>query len=200
MAVPDCDLRAHVLGSDLALPVILAPVGYSRLMHPGGEVAAAAAAGAAGLGYILSTISGYSLEDVKAATRGPAWFQLYMVGGREVAEGSIERARVAGFSALVVTIDTPVAGMRERDPRNGMRELLSGGLLAKAPFLPQLFRHPSWLTAFLRDGGVPKLANVILPGRVPMPLMDVTAALAHAVVTWEDLRWIRRISGVARLL
>jgi isopentenyl diphosphate isomerase/L-lactate dehydrogenase-like FMN-dependent dehydrogenase len=191
VAVSDCDLRVRVLGSDLALPVILAPVGYSRLMHPDGEVAAAAAADAAGLGYILSTISGYSLEDVKAATRGPAWFQLYMVGGREVAEGSIERARVAGFSALVVTIDTPVAGMRERDVRNGMRELLCGGLLAKAPFLPQLLSHPAWLTAFLLDGGVPKLANVIIPGRGPMPLMDVTAALANAVVTWEDLRWIR---------
>src|ERR1700683_632117 len=69
VAVPDCALRARVLASDLALPVILAPVGYSRLMHPGGEVAAAAAAGAAGTAYILSTISGHKLEDVKAGSR-----------------------------------------------------------------------------------------------------------------------------------
>jgi isopentenyl diphosphate isomerase/L-lactate dehydrogenase-like FMN-dependent dehydrogenase len=191
VAVPDCDLSVRVLGSDLTFPVILAPVGYSRLMHPGGEVAAATAAGKAGVGYVLSTISGYSLEDVKAATPGPAWFQLYMVGGREVAEGSIERARLAGYSALAVTIDTPVAGMRERDPRNGMKELLSGGIFAKLPFLPQLLAHPAWLAAFLLDGGVPKLANIVVPGKGPMPLIDVTAALADAVVTWEDLRWIR---------
>jgi len=191
VAVPVCDLRAKVLGSDLALPVLLAPVGYSRLMHPGGEVAAATAAGAAGLGYVLSTISGYSLEKVKAATCGPAWYQLYLVGGREAAEGAIDRAKVAGYSALAVTIDTPVAGMRERDPRNGMKELLSGGLFAKAPFLPQLLAHPRWLAAFLLDGGTPKLANIVIPGKGPMPLVDVSAALANAVVSWEDLRWIR---------
>jgi isopentenyl diphosphate isomerase/L-lactate dehydrogenase-like FMN-dependent dehydrogenase len=191
VSIPDCDLKTRVLGHLLDFPAMLAPLGYSRLMHPGGEVAAAAAAGVAGIGYILSTISGHSLEDVKAATRGPAWYQLYLVGGREVAEGSIERARLAGFSALVVTIDTPVAGMRERDPRNGMKELLSGGLFAKVPFLPQLLAHPRWLSAFLWDGGVPRLANIVVPGKGPMPLIDVTAALARAVVTWKDLQWIR---------
>jgi isopentenyl diphosphate isomerase/L-lactate dehydrogenase-like FMN-dependent dehydrogenase len=112
-------------------PAILAPVGYSRLMHPGGEVAAARAAGKAGTGYILSTISGHKLEDVKAGAIGPVWYQLYLVGGRKAAEGAIERARAAGFSALVITIDTPVAGMRERDPRNGMVELLTGNILPK---------------------------------------------------------------------
>jgi len=112
VAIPECDLRTRVLSSDLAFPAILAPVGYSRLMHPGGEVAAAAAAGEAGLAYTLSTISGYKLEDVRAASKGLVWYQLYLVGGREAAEGAIDRARRAGFSALVVTIDTPVAGMR----------------------------------------------------------------------------------------
>ena len=81
------------------------------------------------------------------------------------AEGAIERARAAGFSALVVTIDTPVAGMRERDSRNGVKELLSGSLLAKARFLPEIVRHPGWLAGFLRDGGVPKLPNVVILGR-----------------------------------
>jgi L-lactate dehydrogenase (cytochrome) len=65
-----------VLGLDLALPVLLAPVGYSRLMHPGGEVVAARAAGAAGTAYVLSTVSGHRMEDVKAASRGPVWYQL----------------------------------------------------------------------------------------------------------------------------
>ena len=72
---------------------MLAPVGYSRLMHPEGEVAAARAAGEAGTGYILSTISGHKLEDVKAGTKGFAWYQLYLAGGRPAAEGAMERAQ-----------------------------------------------------------------------------------------------------------
>ena len=193
VAIPECDLRTLVLSADLAFPAILAPIGYSRLMHPGGEVAAAAAAEEAGLAYTLSTISGHKLESVRAASKGPVWYQLYLVGGREVAEGAIDRARRAGFSALVVTIDTPVAGMRERDPRNGMKELLGGTLSSKLPFLPQMFAHPGWLLSFLIDGGVPKLENIVIPGQGPMSLIDVTAALARAVVTWEDIRWLKRI-------
>lgn len=193
VAVSQCDLRTQVLGRSLSFPAILAPVGYSRLMHPGGEVAAATAAGAGGTTYTLSTISGYRLEDVKAATPGSAWYQLYLVGGRAVAEGAIERARNAGFSALVVTIDTPVAGMRERDPRNGMKQLLGGSVFSKIPHVPQLLSHPGWLARFLLDGGTPPLQNIVEPGKGPMPLVDVTAALARAVVTWDDLRWLRQV-------
>ena len=193
VAMPKCDLRTRVLGADLAFPAILAPVGYSRLMHPAGELAAASAAGSAGLIYTLSTISAHKLENVRAASTGPVWYQLYIVGGREVAEAGIERAQRAGFSALVVTIDTPVAGLRERDPRNGMKELLGGSILSKLPFLPQMFAHPGWLASFLLDGAVPQLENIVIPGEGPMPLMDVTAALAKAFVTWEDFRWLRKI-------
>ncbi len=193
IAVSHCDLRAQVLGRGLSFPAILAPVGYSRLMHPAGEVAAASAAGAAGTTYILSTISGYKLEDVKSASSGPVWYQLYLVGGRQVAEGAIERARNAGFSALVVTIDTAVAGMRERDPRNGMKQLLSTSIFSKIPYIPQILAHPRWLAGFLLDGGTPALQNIVEPGKGPMPLVDVTAALAKAVVTWEDLRWLRQL-------
>src|SRR5258705_7792967 len=116
-AVPvrECDARVRVLGFDVSFPALLAPVGYSRLMHPDGEAGAARAAGAAGTAYILSTISGHRVEDVKAASSGPVCFQLYVMGGRDASEAVIERARVAGCSALVVTIDTPVAGLRERD-------------------------------------------------------------------------------------
>jgi isopentenyl diphosphate isomerase/L-lactate dehydrogenase-like FMN-dependent dehydrogenase len=191
VALANCELCTRVLGFDLSLPFLLAPVGYSRLMHPGGEVAAARAAGAAGTAYILSTISGHKLEDVKAGSRGPVFYQLYLMGGRGAAEAVIERAQVAGFSALVVTIDTPVSGMRERDFRNGMKELISGGLLAKVPFVPQLLRHPGWLISFLRDGGLPALPNVVVPGEGPMTLVDIGAALAKAAVTWADLSWIR---------
>ena len=192
VAVKECDLRTSVLGTEISFPAMLAPVGYSRLMYPGGEIAAARAAGEAGTGYILSTISGHKMEDVKAGTKGFAWYQLYLVGGREVAEGAIERARKAGFSALVITIDTPVAGMRERDPRNGMTELMTGSVFAKLPFLPELLSHPGWLVSFLLDGGVPRLENVVVPGQGGMPMVDVGTALRRSVVTWEDIRWIRQ--------
>jgi L-lactate dehydrogenase (cytochrome) len=193
VAFQQCSLAARVLTHDLAFPAMLAPVGYSRLMHPGGEVVAAKAAGEAGTGYILSTISGHKLEDVKAATKGFAWYQLYLMGGRVAAEGSIDRARRAGFSALVITVDTPVAGLRERDPRNGMKELLSDSFLAKLPYLPEILAHPRWLADFLRDGGTPKLENIVVPGEGPLKLVDVSAALAEAAVTWADLKWIRNI-------
>ncbi len=193
VAIPKCELSTRVLGLNLSFPAILAPVGYSRLMHPAGELGAAAAAGSAGIAYTLSTISGHKLENVRAASVGPVWYQLYLVGGRQVAEAAIDRARRAGFSALVVTIDTAVAGMRERDPRNGMKELLGGSVFAKMPFVPQFLTHPGWLSAFFLDGGVPKLENIVIPGEGPMPLMDVSAALARAVVTWEDFRWLRQI-------
>jgi L-lactate dehydrogenase (cytochrome) len=191
--LPDVDLRVRVLGTGLSFPALLAPVGYSRLMHPDGEVGAARAAGEAGTAYILSTISGHPLEKVRVASRGPVWFQLYQVGGRAAAEDALQRARAAGYSALVVTIDTPVAGLRERDARNGTSQLLGNSLLAKLPHLPQLLRRPGWLTRFFLDGGVPRLPNVNIPGQGPMRLMDVNAALAHTALTWDDFRWIKEL-------
>src|SRR5271168_4869749 len=187
VALAKCDLRTRVLGHDLAFPAILAPIGYSRLLHPDGELAAARAAGEFGTAFILSTVSGHKLEKVKAVSTGPVWYQLYLMGGREAAEAAIERARVAGYSALVLTIDTAIAGMRERDVRNGMKELMSGSLLEKMSFAPQLLTHPGWLASFLLDGGVPLLENVVTPGTGPLPMTEVAAALARAVVTWNDL-------------
>ncbi len=193
VSTPTCDMRINLLGANLAMPIMLAPVGYSRVMHPGGEVAAARAAGKAGIGYILSTISGHRLEDVKAGCSGPVGYQLDLVGGRKVAEAAIERARQAGYSALVLTIDTPVGGMRERDVRNGISELLGANPLAKIPFLPQVLSRPGWLAQFLLDGGVPDLANVVIPGKGPMPLLDVSSALAESAVTWDDMGWLREL-------
>jgi L-lactate dehydrogenase (cytochrome) len=193
VVVPECNLGIQVLGLTLSVPFMLAPVGYSRLMHPGGEVVAARAAGQVGTAYILSTISGHKMEDVRAASSGPVFYQLYLMGGRGAAEAAIERARRAGFFALVVTIDTPVSGIRERDYRNGMRELVSGGLFEKIPYLPQVLSRPRWLASFLLDGGLPHLPNVVIPGKGPLPLVDVAAALAESAVTWADLKWIREL-------
>jgi isopentenyl diphosphate isomerase/L-lactate dehydrogenase-like FMN-dependent dehydrogenase len=86
-----------------------------------------------------------------------------------------------------------VAGIRERDQRNGMAELMTGSVFAKLPFFPELLAHPAWLASFLLDGGVPKLENVVVPGQGGMPMMDVGTALRKSVVTWEDIRWIRTI-------
>ena len=195
VATPACDLRVSVLGRTLSMPLILAPVGSSRLMYPRGEEAAAGAAGAAGIAYALSTLSGCRLEDVAAASKQPLWYQLYLIGGRDCAFSAIERAKAAGFSALVVTIDTPVAGMRERDIRNGVKELLGDNFLSKLPFVSQLLIKPSWFARFLADGGLMKFQNVVIPGKGPMLYTDVTAALEDSVVSWGDLKWIQRAWG-----
>ena len=150
VATPVCDLRATVLSTSVSMPLILAPVGSCRLMYPRGEEAAGRAAGEAGILCTLSTLSGCRLEDVAAASGGPVWYQLYLIGGRECALGVIERARKAGFSALVVTIDTPVAGFRERDLRNGAKELLSGKLGAMLPFVNQILVRPTLARGFSR--------------------------------------------------
>jgi L-lactate dehydrogenase (cytochrome) len=188
---PSCDLRTTVLGTPIAFPIILAPVGSSRLFYPRGEEHAARAAGAAGTIYTLSTLSGCRCEDVRQACSGTVWYQLYLAGGRDVALAGIERARKAGFSALVVTIDTAVSGMRERDLRNGIKELVSGSLFDKLPYVGQFVTKPAWVAGFFRDGGLMKFPNVMIPDQGPMPYTDVGAALEQSVVTWSDLRWIR---------
>jgi L-lactate dehydrogenase (cytochrome) len=90
-------------------------------------------------------------------------------------------------------VDTAVSGIRERDYRNGMKELVSGGPFERLPFLPQILSRPGWLASFLFDGGLPALPNVVVPGKGPMPLIDVAAALAESAVTWSDLGWIREL-------
>ena len=191
VATPACDLTTTVLGTPLALPFLLAPIGSSRMFYPRGEEVAARAAGLAGTGYILSTLSGCRMEDVRAATSGPAWYQLYLVGGRDAASAAIARAKAAGYSALVVTIDTPVAGMRERDVRNGTTALLARRVSAMLPFIAQCLARPRWLAGFLGDGGLMHFPNVVVPGQGPMPYADVGAALEQSMVAWQDLRWIR---------
>ena len=190
VATASCDLSTTVLGSKLSLPFLLAPVGSSRMFYPRGEEVAAQAAGDAGTAYVLSTLSGCRVDDVAKATRGPLWYQLYLVGGHDAARAAIERARLAGCSALMVTIDTPVAGLRERDVRNGARELVSASVWTRLPYLTQFFARPRWLLAYLRDGGLMSFPNVVLPGG-PMPYADVGAALEQSMVCWDDFRWIR---------
>src|SRR5258706_2273455 len=190
VATDSVGLRTTVLGQSIDLPFLLAPVGSSRLFYRRGEEVAARAAGDAGTIYTLSTLAGCPVGDVKAATRGPVWYQLYLVGGREVGMGGIERAKNAGCSALVVTVDTPVAGNRERDVRNGTKELVSGAPFTMFPYTFQFLARPRWLAAFLLDGGLMKFPNVMLKDG-PMPYADVGAALEQSMVSWDDFKWIR---------
>jgi L-lactate dehydrogenase (cytochrome) len=184
------DLRTTVLGTPLSMPMFLAPVGSSRMFYPRGEEAAARAAGDAGTLYTLSTLSGCKLEDVRRATTGPTWYQVYLCGGRDVASTAIERAKAVGYSALVVTIDTAVAGLRERDVRNGTKELLTRRPWPALPYVWQFLARPAWLTGFLGDGGLMSFPNVMLSDG-PMLYADVGAALEQSTVTWRDLRWIK---------
>jgi len=193
VGVKGSELRATVLGAQLSMPLLLAPVGFSRMICPRGEVCAAAAARKAGIGYVLTTISGSAVEGVGAACGGCRWYQLYLVGGREAAEAALARAHAAGFSVLAITIDTGTFGFRERDIRNGVGALIGDKLLPKLGFLPQVLAHPGWLAGFLRDGRMLTLPNVIVPGRGPMQLAETQAALAASVVTWADLKWIRDV-------
>ena len=192
VATPKCDTRVNVLGCDLALPMILAPLGSSRMFHPAGELAAAKAAGDAGIAYTLSTFSGYSFEELAAGASAPLWYQLYLAGGREVVEATLARACQSNFKALAVTIDTNGPGMRERDFRNGAPQLMGKNLFSMLPFTSQVIVRPRWAAGFLMDRSkATHYANVIIPGKGPLPTADVQSSLRDSVVTWADLKWIR---------
>ncbi len=117
---PSVDTSTQVLGGPSALPFGIAPTGFTRLMHAEGESAGAAAAGAAGIPFTLSTLGTTSIEAVRAANpHGRNWFQLYVMRDRDISYGLVERAAAAGFDTLMFTVDTPIAGARLRDQRNG---------------------------------------------------------------------------------
>jgi isopentenyl diphosphate isomerase/L-lactate dehydrogenase-like FMN-dependent dehydrogenase len=193
VAVPVSDLRTRVLGTELSMPILLAPVGYLRVMHPDGEIAAARAASRAGIGLILSTVSGHRLEDVKAPSTGPVWYQLYLTGGRAAAENAMRRAMDVGYTALVITIDSTVIGHRERESRDGMEQLLRGNLWSKIPFLPEILTHPRWLARFLLDGGLPDMPNIVSPERGVLRVRDAHSAMKREAFTWSDMQWIRAL-------
>jgi L-lactate dehydrogenase (cytochrome) len=189
MCEPDLSIR--LLGAELAMPVFLSPIGYCRLLHHQGDLAAARAAKAAGIPFIQATGSGFPMEQV--AQQGETLFyQVYKMGGRAAAERALARARGLGFKGIFVTIDTPVSGNREQDPRNGMKALMGSKLLPKLPYVPEVLAHPRWLIPFLLDGGVPAMPNVVGEDGLPLPAPDVERALAGANICWEDLRWIRK--------
>lgn len=189
--VPKPDLRTSVLGCDLALPVLLGPIGFTRMINPEAEPAVAAAAGDAGIGFCMSSFSGFPCDQVAAAAKAPLWYQLYLAGGREVAEAMLARVWKSGFRVLAVTMDTNAPGLRERDLHNGAPHLMSGNVAGMLPHLPNILSKPGWLTRFLMDRDAMFFPNIQLPGKGPCPAADVRAMLTGAVVTWADLQWIK---------
>lgn len=188
---PSRDLRTSVLGHEIAMPVIIAPTGNIRVLHPDGEPGVARAAGAAGTIQCVSTFTGYPIEAITAAATGPVFFQLYFVGGRANAEANIDRARRAGCQALVITVDSaarPQSKYRTRD-----RAYLPSTIDARSAlrFFPQVSIRPKWLFDFFRDGMNIDAAMVRGPSGRPLTIADAAGRLPLEIPVWEDLSWIR---------
>lgn len=186
--VTQVDTRATLLGCDAALPVALAPTGYTRMMHGAGEIAVARAAAAAGLPYTLSTMATTRIEDVAAATRGDLWFQLYVWKDRGLVRELVQRAEASGYRSLMVTVDTAVSGLRTRDVRNGFT--VPPRLTLRT--LAGMARHPAWCLRLL--GGAPiTFANIDgARGETPSSIMELGLKQFDSSVTWDDVATIRQ--------
>lgn len=181
--------RTRLLGCELSLPVMLSATGMTRLFHHERELGVARAAAAAGLLYSLSTLATTSLEDV-AAIGGPRLFQLYIFRDRELTRELVRRCVAAGYHALAVTVDTPLAGNRERDRRTGMTIPPRLGFRSWLSFVA----HPSWSLRYLANPHF-VLQNVV--GRVDALRAGATSIMEYVngqfdrTVTWSDLEWLR---------
>ena len=184
------DTSVELLGHRFALPLAIAPTGLNGLIWPDGDVALARAAGKANIPFAMSTASNARLERIPVEAGGVNWYQLYVMGARDLAERMMRRASDAGFAALLVTVDVPVSGHRERDLRNGFRLPLR--------YTPKLIcdaaLHPRWLFGLLR-GGTPTFANLSDPQAGPASAQTHAALLSRAMdrtLDWASLDWVRR--------
>lgn len=187
------ELSTTLVGQTSSLPVAIAPTGLAGLIRADGEIHLARAAEAAGVPFTLSTVSICSLEDVRAATKQPFWFQLYVMRDRGVVRALIERAQAAQCSALMVTVDLAVQAPRLRDERNGMT--LRPQLL-NLPNVIDFIRKPGWIMRRLasprRNFGNLEQYAPGGPGKKPVP--QVSAWIADQLdpnMSWTDLDWIR---------
>ena len=196
-------VSATVLGQALSAPLLLAPVGGVNLVHPDGQIGGSRAAGERGLVAAVSTYAGSELADAAQRCGPPSWFQLYKIGGRKGAEWVLAEARLGRYDTLVVTIDTPVVGKKERELRHlGHRQggltLQSMAASAFAFFAPKVLTRPRWAYRFVRAGfplGNPTLA------RMPVTVAADFAATNHDWLaepfSWSDHEWLRE-HGTAR--
>jgi L-lactate dehydrogenase (cytochrome) len=190
--VSDLRLGTTVLGQELSMPVVLAPVGLAGMFAPRAEVSAARAAEAAGIPFCESTVSICSVEEVAAATVAPPWFQLYVMRDRSFAEDLMARAQAVGCTTLVLTVDLAVVGARYRDTRNGVV-----GDLSKPRSMARgldIARHPRWVRSVAMGGKPLTFGNLesAVPGaRTPDAFREWVDAQFDPSVTWEDLAWVR---------
>jgi len=179
------DTSVKMLGQTMAMPIGIAPTGFTRMMQTEGEYAGATAARDAGIPYTLSTMGTRSIEDVaKIAPDGRNWFQLYMWKDRDRSMALVERAKAAGFDTLVLTVDVPVAGARLRDVRNGMTippSLTTKTILNAIP-------RPAWWMNFLTTDPL-KFASLDSWKGTVAELLD---SMFDPTVTFDDLKWIRK--------
>ena len=183
------DLSATVLGRKLALPLMLAPIGFCGMMAPDGEIAAARAAQATGIHLCNSTFAINGLAATAAAAGFAPDFQLYVFKDRAFTESMVAKAREVGSNALFLTVDTAVAGLRERDTRNGFRTSARLGLRP----LTDMMLHPRWCASVVRRWP-PQLGNVAGHPKFGGGLMQQASSLAREVdssLQWSDLPWLR---------
>jgi L-lactate dehydrogenase (cytochrome) len=187
----EVDLTTTVLGRRVAVPVLGAPTGLTGLVHNAGEAAVAAAVQEAGSLYALSCMSSYSLEEVAHHAPGPLWFQVYLWRDRGLLGEMVARAAACRCHALVVTVDVPVSGARERDQRNGFGvppritlRTLGEGLV-----------RPRWSAGFLRAPRM-RIANATGLGggaEDAVRLVDYVSRQFDPGATWDDIAWLRSI-------
>ncbi len=190
--VSDVDLGAHILGEQLSLPIILGPVGLVGMFARRGEVQAARAAERRGVRFCESTVSICSIEEVRAATTQPFWFQLYVMKDRGYAEDLMARAREAECSVLVMTIDLAVVGARYRDVRNGMTVPIPGS--KKVVRAWDIVSHPGWVLDVPLRGKPLTFGNLeaaVPDAGSPNDFKDWVDDQFDPSVTWDDLAWVR---------
>lgn len=186
--VSTVDTSATLLGRRSSVPFALGPTGYTRMMHPGGERVVARAALACGVPYTLSTMATTSLEDV-AEVGGDRWFQLYIWRDRDLMRELISRANAAGYSALMVTVDTAVSGLRVRDQHNGFT--LPPRLGPRA--IADMALHPTWWAGLLAGPGI-TFANVTASAAAAgETVMAFAARQFDPSVTWQDIAEVRSL-------
>jgi L-lactate dehydrogenase (cytochrome) len=182
----------EVAGQQLAMPVILGPVGLCGMFAPRAEVQAARAAAAAGIPFVESTVSICGIEEVAAASPAPPWFQLYVMRDRGYAEDLIARARAVGSPVLVLTIDLAVVGARHRDARNGILPQATPWVRARRAL--DLLSHPRWVRE-VGLGGKPltfgNLEKAVPDASTPDAFKEWVDAQFDPSVTWDDIAWVR---------
>lgn len=197
--VSQIDTSTTIMGQSVPFPIALSPTGFTRIAHPQGELAVARVAGALGLPYTLSTLGTRSIEEVAAVATGPLWYQLYVWRDRGLSRELVQRAKAAGYKAIMLTVDTAVFGRRERDVRRGFTLPPKIGL---DTFIDGI-RHPRWTWEFVRNDPITFSAvagRADVDGSRAVSLADYVTSQFDPTLSWKDLEWIRQESGLPLML